>query len=54
MGLRPRVSPEVIPRILLAGLDGLAIHHIVDPVSPEEETELLRAVEATFLGLFEL
>jgi AcrR family transcriptional regulator len=54
MGLKPRVSLEVIPRLVLAALDGLAIHHVVDPVSVEEEAELLRAVEVTFLALFEL
>ncbi len=54
MGLKPRVSIEVIPRLLLAALDGLAIHHIVDPVTPEEEADLLRGVETTFLALFEL
>lgn len=52
MGLKARVAPEVIPRLLLAALDGLALHHVVDPVTPEEEAELLRAVEATFLALF--
>lgn len=54
MGLKPKVSIEMIPRLLLAALDGLAIHHTVDPVSPEEEAELLRGVEVTFLALFEL
>lgn len=54
MGLRPKVSIEIIPRLILATLDGLAIHHYVDPVTPQEELELLRALEATALALFEL
>jgi AcrR family transcriptional regulator len=54
MGLRPKVSIEVIPRLILATLDGLAVHHYVDPVTPQEEVELLRALEATALALFEL
>jgi AcrR family transcriptional regulator len=54
MGLRPKVSIEIIPRLILATLDGLAIHHYVDPVTPQEEIELLRALEATALALFEL
>jgi hypothetical protein len=54
MGLRPKVSIEIIPRLILATLDGLAVHHYVDPVTPAEELELLRALEATAMALFEL
>jgi len=54
MGLRPKISLEVVPRLILATLDGLAMHHYVDPVTPQEELELLRALEATSLALFEL
>jgi AcrR family transcriptional regulator len=54
MGLRPKVSIEVIPRLILATLDGLAMHHFLDPVTPDEEAELLRALEATTLALFEV
>jgi AcrR family transcriptional regulator len=54
MGLRPKVAVEIIPRLILATLDGLAIHHYVDPISAEEEAELLRALEASALSLFEL
>ncbi len=54
MGLRPKVSIEVVPRLILATLDGLAIHHSVDPLSPQEEIEVLRALEASALALFEL
>lgn len=54
MGLRPRVSLEVVPRLILATLDGLAMHHYVDPMSPQDELEMLRALEGTALALFEL
>ncbi|MBX3187399.1 MAG: TetR/AcrR family transcriptional regulator [Labilithrix sp.] len=54
MGLRPRVSLTVAPRLILATLDGLSLQHSVDPIPPEEEEELLRALEATSLALFEL
>jgi len=54
MGLRPRVSMDVAPRLILATLDGLYLQHAVDPISPEEEVELLRALEATSLALFEI
>ena len=54
MGLRPRVSLTVAPRLILATLDGLSLQHSVDPIPPEEEGELLRALEATSLALFEI
>ena len=54
MGLRPRVSLRVAPRLILATLDGLSLQNEVDPIPPEEEGELLRALEATSLALFEI
>ncbi|HSO37027.1 MAG TPA: TetR/AcrR family transcriptional regulator [Labilithrix sp.] len=54
MGLRPRVSLSVAPRLILATLDGLSVQHEIDPIPPEEEGELLRALEATSLALFEI
>lgn len=54
MGLRPKVSIEVIPRLILATLDGLATHHYVDPLTPQEELEILSALEASALALFAL
>lgn len=52
MGLRLRVPGELVPRILVALLDGLAMQHYVDPGSVDDEG-LLRAVEGMALGLFE-
>ena len=54
MGLRPRVSLSIAPRLILATLDGLSIQHEIDPIPAEEEGELLRALEATSLALFEI
>jgi AcrR family transcriptional regulator len=54
MGLKPKVSVEVIPRLLLATLDGLSLHNEIDPVTKEEESQVLQALEATAMGLFEL
>lgn len=54
LGLKPRVSIEIIPRLILATMDGLSLHQEIDPVSAEDEAEMLRALEATALGLFEL
>lgn len=53
MGLKPKVSVEVVPRLLLATLDGLALHHEFDPQTNEEEAEVLQALEVTAKGLFE-
>ena len=44
----------IAPRLILATLDGLSLQHSVDPIPPEEEGELLRALEATSLALFEI
>jgi AcrR family transcriptional regulator len=54
LGLRPRVSLAVIPRLLIAALDGLALQHLIEPVSPEEEAEMIRALEAIATATFEL
>jgi len=54
MGLRPKVPVNVIPRMIMATLDGLALQHEVDPISKEEEVEILKAIEATAIALFEL
>ncbi len=54
MGLKPKVPVNVIPRMIMATLDGLALQHEVDPIAPEEEVEILKAIEATAIALFEL
>lgn len=52
LGLRLRVPGELVPRILVALLDGLAMQHYVDPGAIDEEG-LLVAVESMAAGLFE-
>jgi AcrR family transcriptional regulator len=54
MGLKPKVSVELIPRLILATLDGLALQQEIDPVSNEAEDEMIRALESATLGMFEL
>ncbi len=51
-GLRPRVSPELVPRLLLGLLDGLLLQVFVDPDVIEPE-ELVRSVELIAGALFE-
>lgn len=53
MGIKPKIDPELIPRLLIATLDGLAIHNEVDPISKEMETQLLKAIEMMAVSLFE-
>lgn len=54
MGLKPRVPIELVPRLMLATLDGLAIHNLFDPASSEDVDAMLTAVERITLALFEL
>ena len=54
MGLKPRIPVDVIPRLVIATLDGLALQQVIDPVSPETEASILRALETTTMNLFEL
>lgn len=54
LGLKARVPLDVIPRLLLASLDGLALHAVFDPLGPHEETDALRALELVAFSLFEI
>jgi AcrR family transcriptional regulator len=54
LGIKPKVPIEVIPRLLLATLDGLAMHREVDPFPPAEEAAVIQALETVFVSLFEL
>lgn len=52
LGLRPRVAPELLPRLLHALLDGLLIQRIVDPDSLDDD-EVVDALETLAASLFE-
>jgi AcrR family transcriptional regulator len=54
MGLKTRCDHGVAPRLILATLDGLSLQHEVDPIPPEEEAEILRALEVTLVALFQI
>lgn len=54
LGVRPRVSPPVAARLLMATLDGLGMQQMFDPLSPTEEAEVLRALDLTSMAMFEL
>ncbi len=52
-GLRPKVSPELVPRLLLGLLDGLVMQVFVEPEVIDDD-ELVRSVELIAGALFEL
>lgn len=52
-GLRPRVSAELVPRLLLGLLDGLVMQVFVEPDVIDAD-ELVRSVELIAGALFEL
>lgn len=54
LGLRPKMSLDVAARLLLATLDGLAMHHDIEPIGAPEEAEILKAIEATMMAVFEI
>lgn len=53
LGLRPKIPAHVIPRLLLATLDGLALHDFFDPPSAEDDEAILRSLEDISFSLFE-
>lgn len=52
VGLRPKLPPEMLPRILNALLDGLLMQYIVDPEAIKED-EVLKALEMLAISIFE-
>lgn len=54
LGIKPRISPELVPRLIIGTLDGMALHQEVDPLDPSADPEVLRAVELMVLSLFDL
>jgi AcrR family transcriptional regulator len=54
MGLKPKIPAHIIPRLLLATLDGLALHDFFDPPSEADHEEIIRAIEVIAFSLFEI
>lgn len=54
MGLKPRIPIEIVPRLIQATLDGLALHQDLDPLSKEDEAQMLLALEVMATSLFDL
>jgi len=53
LGLKPRVPLEVVPRLLLGMLDGLALHDFFDPMEGDSDT-VQEALETIAVSLFEV
>jgi AcrR family transcriptional regulator len=53
MGLRPKIPPELLPRVLMGLLDGLVMQHFVDP-GALDEAKLVSALESIAGSLFEM
>jgi AcrR family transcriptional regulator len=54
LGLRPKLPAQVVPRLVMATLDGLGLHQIFDPPSEADQHEIARALELFAFSLFEL
>lgn len=52
LGLKPRIAPELLPRLLHAMLDGLLMQRIIDPQGMTDE-EVTDALETLAISLFE-
>jgi AcrR family transcriptional regulator len=52
LGLRTRVAPQLIPRLLVGLLDGLVMQHFVDDTAIDTE-ELLKGNDAIAIALIE-
>lgn len=50
-GFRPKLSPDVVARVILGALDGMALHAVY--VADASDDELARALETVVFGLFE-
>lgn len=53
-GIKPKIDPALVPRLIIATLDGLALHNEVDPIAPSDEPQLLKAIEMMAVSLFEI
>lgn len=51
LGLRPKVPLQVVPRLVLGILDGLALHDFFDPSSEDDDRAVIEALETISLSL---
>ena len=53
MGFKPKVSPELLPRIMLGLLDGLVMQQFVEP-GVLDTKQVVQAIETIAASLFEI
>lgn len=53
MGLKPKVPVHVIPRLILATLDGLTLQHEIEPISAQTEDELISTLDVLVFAVLE-
>lgn len=51
LGLEPTLAPQVVPRLLLGAIDGIALHDFFDPPSAEDDAQVQQALETIALSL---
>jgi AcrR family transcriptional regulator len=54
IGLRPKVPTQIIPKLVMALLDGVGLHHFLDPPDANEDREMLKAIEVVAFALVEI
>jgi AcrR family transcriptional regulator len=54
LGLKPRIPAHIVPRLLLATFDGLALHDFFDPPSDQDHEQIMKAIEVIAFSLFEI
>jgi AcrR family transcriptional regulator len=54
MGVKPKIPAQLVPRLLLGALDGLAMHDYFDPTGAADDAALEQALRQIGLSLFEM
>jgi AcrR family transcriptional regulator len=54
MGVKTKIPPQVVPRLLLGALDGLAMHDYFDPPGEEDDHSVEQALRTIGFSLFEI
>ncbi len=54
LGLQSKVPPHLLPRLIVAALDGLALHEFFDPLTDADEEQVIAALETITFSLFDI
>ncbi|HVU02541.1 MAG TPA: TetR/AcrR family transcriptional regulator [Polyangiaceae bacterium] len=53
LGLRSKVPPQIVVRLMMGALDGLAMHDYFDPLADVDDTAIELALQTIGISLFE-